>query len=122
MISSISISISTSLSGFNAFQQQIGVSANNLANVNTDGFKKSQVVLESTEPQGVVAKPQRLELPGPLALEQTPEGEQLVEKSNVDVSQEIPTVLAGQRAYEANIKMLKVANEMTGSLLDLIDK
>lgn len=115
-------SISASLSGLNAFQNQIGVSANNIANVNTNGFKKSRAVLESVQPQGVVAKPQKLELPGPLALEQTPEGEQLVEKSNVDVSQEIPNVLAGQRAYEANIKMLKVANEMTGSLLDLIDK
>lgn len=116
------MSSSTSLSGLNAFQKQIGVSADNLANVNTDGFKKSRAVLESAELQGVVAKPQKLELPGPLALEQTPEGEQLAEKSNVDVSEEMPNVLVGQRAYEANLKMLKVANEMMGSLLDLVDK
>jgi flagellar basal-body rod protein FlgC len=90
--------------------------------VNTDGFKKSRTVLESAAPQGVVAKSQKLELPGPLALEQTPDGEQLVEKSNVDVSEEMPNVLAGQRAYEANIKMLKVADAMMGNLLDLIDK
>jgi flagellar basal-body rod protein FlgC len=112
----------TSLSGLNAFQQQLSVAANNLANVNTDGFKKSRAVLESTAPQGVIAKSQKLELPGPLALEQTPQGAQLVEKSNVDVGEEMPNVLAGQRAYEASLKMLKVANEMTGSLLDLIQR
>ena len=114
--------IHTSISGLNAFQKQLNVAANNLANVNTDGFKKSRAVLESAQPQGVVAKSQKLELPGPLALEQTPNGEQLVEKSNVDVSEEMPTVLAGQRAYEANLKMLKIANEMVGSLLDIIQK
>jgi flagellar basal-body rod protein FlgC len=115
-------SLHTSLSGLNAFQKQLGVAANNLANVNTDGFKKSRTVLESTQPQGVSAKSQKLELPGPLALEQTPDGEQLVEKSNVDVGEEMPNVIVGQRAYEANLKMLKAADEMVGSLLDIVDK
>lgn len=115
-------SLSTSLSGLNAFQKQLNVAANNLANVNTDGFKKSRALLESTQPQGVLAKPQKLELPGPLALEQTPDGEQLVEKSNVDVGEEIPNVIVGQRAYQANLKMLKVADETMGSLLDVVGK
>lgn len=115
-------SFSTSLSGLNAFQKQLRVAANNLANVNTDGFKKSRAVLESAQPSGVIATSQKLELPGPLALEQTPGGEQLVEKSNVDVGEEIPNLLVGQRAYEANLKMLKVADETIGSFLDVVDK
>jgi flagellar basal body rod protein FlgG len=113
---------SISLSGLNAFQKQLSVAANNLANLQTDDFKKSRTVLEAAQPQGVIAKSQKLELPGPLVFEQTPEGEQLVEQSNVDVGEEMPNVLAGQRAYEANLKMLKVANETTGSLLDLIQR
>ncbi|MGE0681065.1 MAG: flagellar basal body protein [Candidatus Binatia bacterium] len=112
----------TSLSGLNAFQKQLNVAANNLANVNTDGFKKSRALLESAQPQGVTAKSQKLELPGPLALEQTPDGEQLVEKSNVEVGEEIPNVIVGQRAYETNLKILKVADETMGSLLDIVDK
>lgn len=115
-------SLYTSLSGLNAFQTQLGIAANNLANVNTDGFKKSRAVLEEAKPQGVIAKAQKLELPGPLALEQTADGETLVEKSNVDVGEELPRVLAGQRAYEASLKMLKVADEMTGSLVDIMGK
>lgn len=115
-------SIYTSLSGLNAFQKQLGVAANNLANVNTDGFKKSRTVLESAQPQGVTARSQKLELPGPLALEQTLDGEQLIEKSNVDVGEEIPNVVAGQRAYETNLTILKITDEMVGSLLDVVGK
>jgi flagellar basal-body rod protein FlgC len=98
------------------------VAANNLANVNTDSFKRSRTLLESTRPLGIIDKSQQLELPGPLALEQTPDGEQLVEKSNVDVGEEIPNLLVGQQAYKANLKMLKVADETIGSLLDVVDK
>jgi flagellar basal body rod protein FlgG len=115
-------SLNTSLSGLNAFQQQLDVAVNNLANVNTDGFKRSQAVLESADPQGVVAKSQKLELPGPLAMEQTANGESLVEKSNVDVSQEMVGMLTAKRAYQVNLKALKAADETVGSLLDVIGK
>ncbi|HXG18397.1 MAG TPA: flagellar basal body rod C-terminal domain-containing protein [Methylomirabilota bacterium] len=118
MISSLYIS----LSGLKALQKQLAIAAHNLANVNTDGFKKSRAVLQEAKPQGVTAQPQKLELPGPLLLEQRPDGEQLIEQSNVDVGEEIPNVLIGQRAYEANLKMLKAADETTGTLLDIIQR
>ena len=115
-------SLNTSLSGLNAFQQQLNVAANNLANVNTDGFKKSQTLLESVAPQGVIAKSQKLELPGPLELQQTADGEQLVEKSNVDVSQEMVNLVTSRRAYQANLKALKATDETVGSLLDVVGR
>ncbi len=115
-------SLNTSLSGLNAFQQQLGVAANNLANVNTDGFKASRAVLESAQPQGVIAKSQKLELPGPLELQQTADGEQQVEKSNVDVGQEMVGLMTARRAYQVNLKALKTADETVGSLLDVVDK
>lgn len=112
----------TSLSGLNAFQRQLSVTAHNVANVNTDGFKKSRTVLESTPPQGVVAKSEKLELPGPLALEQTPDGEQLVEQSNVDIGEEAVSLMTGRRAYEASLRTLKITDEALGSLLDIVDR
>lgn len=115
-------SLNTSLSGLNAFQQQLGVAANNLANVNTDSFKASRTVLASAQPQGVIAKSQKLELPGPLELQQTEDGEQQVEKSNVDVGQEIVGLMTAKRAYQINLKAWKAADETTGSLLDVVDK
>src|SRR4051812_48669145 len=96
-------SLNTSLSGLNAFQQQLSIAANNLANVNTDGFKQSQTVLESVNPQGVIATSKKLELSGPLALEPEADGVSLVEKSNVDVSQEMTSLLTAQRAYQLNL-------------------
>ena len=118
MISSLNIS----LSGLNAFQQQLSVAANNLANVNTDGFKQSQTVLESVNAQGVVAISKKLELPGPLVLEQSADGASLVEKSNVEVSQEMTTLITAQRAYQANLKASQVVDETVGSLLDVVGR
>jgi flagellar basal-body rod protein FlgC len=115
-------SLNTSLSGLNAFQQQLSVAANNLANVNTDGFKQSQIVLSSVEPQGVVAASKKLELPGPLALEQSADGVSVVEKSHVDVSQEMTSLTTAKRAYQANLKALKAADETVGSLLDVVGR
>ena len=115
-------SLNTSLSGLNTFQQQLSIAANNLANVNTDGFKQSQPVLESVNPLGVVATSKKLELPGPLALEQSADGVSLVEKSNVDVSQEMASLITAQRAYQTNLKALKAADETVGSLLDVVGR
>jgi flagellar basal-body rod protein FlgC len=112
--------IYSALSGLVAFEKKIGVTANNVANVNTDGFKKSRVTLEESQPQGVQAKIQQINTPGPLALEQTPEGESLVEKSNVDISEEMANLIVGQRFYEANLRTLKTEDERLGSLLDIV--
>jgi flagellar hook protein FlgE len=41
-------------SGLGAYAKQIEVSANNVANVNTDGFKKSRTELVALETGGVI--------------------------------------------------------------------
>jgi len=111
----------SALSGLLAFQKKIGVTANNLANVNTDGFKKSRVILAESQPQGVQAEIERVSTPGPMALEQTQEGESLVEKSNVDVGEEMVNLILGQRSYEANLRTVKAEDERLESLLDIVD-
>jgi len=113
-------SIYSALSGLSAFQKKIGVTANNVANVNTDGFKKSRVTMEESQPQGVQAKIEEVNTPGLLALEQTQEGESLVEKSNVDIGEEMANLIVGQRFYEVNLRTLKIEDERLGSLLDIV--
>ena len=44
--------IHPALSGLGAYAKQVEVSANNVANVNTDGFKKSHTELISVETEG----------------------------------------------------------------------
>jgi flagellar basal-body rod protein FlgC len=112
--------IYSALSGLFAFQKKVGVTANNVANVNTDGFKKSRVVLEESQPQGVQADIEKVSTPGPMALEQTQEGESLVEKSNVAIGEEIVNLIVGQRFYEANLRTLKAEDERLENLLDIV--
>ncbi len=104
----------------NAIQTKTQVTANNVANANTDGFKKTRATLVEGDPQGsVTVNIQRVETPGPMVYEPTPAGEVLVEKSNVELTEEIPQMLIDKRAYQANIKTIQTQDEMLGSLLDI---
>ncbi len=108
------------LSALQAIQTKTQSNAHNTANVNTDGFKKSRVTLHEGSNSGVVvANISRVETPGPLVYEQTNEGSTLVEKSNVDLAEEIPQMLINRRTYQANIKMIQTQDEMLGTLLDI---
>lgn len=94
--------------------------ANNTANINTDGYKKTRVTLKEGAPQqGVTADIHKIETPGPLVYEQTQKGVVQVEKSNVDIAEEIPQLLLSRRNYQANLKTIQVEDEMLGMLLDI---
>ena len=111
--------IHSALSGLLAFQKKVDSIANNVANVNTNEFKKTRVTLANQDPQGVKANVQKIETPGPLAVEQTPDGEKLVELSNVELSEELPNLMLSRRFFQANLKVIETEEEMLGSLLDL---
>jgi flagellar hook protein FlgE len=107
----------SALSGLSAFSAKINSNANNIANANTEGFKKSRVILSTGEAQGVQVQIERVETPGDMVYEETSEGMELVEKSNVDLGQELPEMGVNTQLYKANLKTLQVADEMLGSLL-----
>lgn len=109
----------SALSGLSAYSTKVNSNANNIANANTEGFKKSRVLLSSVEPQGVQAQAQRVETPGAMSYEQTSDGMALIEQSNVDLSEELPQMSLNARFYEANLKTLQVTDEMLGSLLKI---
>jgi flagellar basal-body rod protein FlgC len=111
--------INSTLSAMQAFQKKMESVADNTANVNTDGFKKTKVTLHEGTGQSITAQVHRIETPGPLVYEQTSEGSELVEKSNVELTEEIPQMMLNKRFYQANIKMLQFEDEMLGSLLDV---
>ena len=113
--------IYSGLSALNAIQTKTNSIADNTANVDTDGFKRTKVTLQEGQPQGsgVSAYVQRIETPGSKVYEQTPKGETLVEKSNVDLTEELPRMLLSRRNFQANIKAIQTQDEMLGSLLDI---
>lgn len=90
------------------------VSANNVANMNTDGFKASSVVLESGPgDDGVrVSAIHQSTASGPMAGE--------VELSNTDVGREMTTMMTTENAFSANAVAIRVSEQMTGHLLNMV--
>lgn len=110
----------SALSALQAFGTKIQSQANNIANANTDGFKKTRVIMSETQPQGVTATVDQVNTPGPTIFQETDAGLDPVELSNVDLGSEIPELNLNSQLYKANLKTLETAEEMTGALLKII--
>jgi flagellar basal body rod protein FlgG len=100
-----------------AFGKKVDVTANNLANVNTEGFKKSRATLQEGEPSGVIVSISKVDAPGPL-IPADNGSEEMLESSNVDIAGEVVDLTITQHAYQANLKTLETEDEMLGSLFD----
>ncbi|MDF1555548.1 MAG: flagellar basal body rod C-terminal domain-containing protein [Deferrisomatales bacterium] len=111
--------INAALSGVLAHQLKVDTAGNNLANLSTDGFKKSRVVMED-QPRGVRAESQRVETPGPLRSDLMDSAGAPVEGSNVDIAEEMVALLTGERGFEVNLKTIQTQDEMLGELLDIV--
>jgi len=111
--------IYSSISALFSFGKKVESNANNIANANTDGFKKTRVTLQETSPQGVEPKVEKVNTPGPVVFKQMTDGMQPVELSNVDLATELPKMQINQRLFEANLKSLKTQLEMEDTVLDL---
>lgn len=111
--------IYSGLSALRAIQTKTQTTANNVANINTDGFKRSRTSLVEGNPDGVEVTITQIKTPGPQVYEQTPKGTELIEKSNVDLAEELPSLALSRRAYQANIKAIQAEDDMLGMLLDV---
>lgn len=112
--------VHSSISAVNAFSTKMRVSANNVANVNTDGFKKSRVTLNEGQTGGVKATIAKVDTPGyPKQISEHGKVED-VESSNVDLTEEMTDSISTQHGHQANLKSIKVHDEMIGTLLDTI--
>ncbi len=110
---------SSALSALSAFSTKLNSNANNIANLQSEGFKKTRVTNESTADQGVKAVVDTVNTQGMMRLEETSNGTEMVELSNVDMAQELADSTLNTRFYEANLKTIKAEDEMTQSVLDL---
>ena len=106
-------------SGLGAYAKQIEVSANNVANVNTDGFKKSRTELVALETGGVIPVVRKDNSAGPTVVRDRGYGLTPVELSNVDLGEETVVQIIAQRGFEANLQTIKTADALLGSLLDI---
>jgi flagellar basal-body rod protein FlgC len=111
--------INAALGGVLAHQRRVDTAGNNLANLATDGFKKSRVVMEE-QPGGVKTETLRVETPGPLRADPADPAGAPVEGSNVDVAEEMVALITGERGFEANLETIRTEDEMLGELLDIV--
>ncbi len=107
------------LSGLRAFGTKIQSNGNNIANANTDGFKKTRVTNSTVAPQGVRAQVDRIETPGAAVFQETNAGMELVELSNVNLAEELVDMGLNSTLYKANLKTIETVETMTGALLNL---
>ncbi len=109
--------IGASLAGIAVFEKKLNAGANNIANINTSGYKKIESVITEDGSGLPELNLKRVDTPGPLV--QEPDGK-TSEQSNVDLAEELTQNMVAQRGYEANLKALKTQNDMLGSALDIL--
>jgi flagellar basal-body rod protein FlgC len=116
----MTFSIQSTLSAIKAFGEKMGVTANNIANLETEGFKKSTATLVEGPKKNVGVEITQPDIPGPVVVDET--YGQLTEKemSNVDLAEEIPQTIIAQRGYETNLATLRTQDEMLKSIIDII--
>lgn len=112
--------VNSTVSALQAYNSQLEVTSNNIANVNTDEFKKSKATLKEGVNGGVQVDIKRVDAPGHRY--QALEGDQMVEKetSNVDLSEEFPQMMTTQHAYKANMKVIQTQDEILGTVLNIV--
>jgi len=102
--------VSASSSGIQAATQSMAASANNLANLNTDGYR-AQTVVQEAQPQGGVRD--TVTLQSPAQAQSRPGG------SNVDPATEAVNLDTQGTSYQANLQAANAQQQMLGSALDL---
>lgn len=112
--------LQSGISALSAFSSKMGVTANNIANVDTDEFKKSRTLLSANEHGGVKASVQTVDTPG-YPKETYQDGQPVDgEASNVDLNEEMTEIIPTTVGYKANLKSVQAWDEMLGSLLDTV--
>jgi len=107
-------------SALNAFSKKLAVVSNNVANMNTDGYKKSRAVLKEGQNGGVEVSTQKIDTPGSLIPYEEGSNVQVKETSNVDLAEEKVHMISAQRGHEANVKSLEAQNELRETILDIV--
>ena len=98
----------------NTAARRLGVTANNVANIQTDGFRAQRAISGETTGGGVEI----------VEIQNTPANSEAsgdIPRSNVDLTTEVTNQIIDSTTYKANAKMFKAQNDTIGTLLDIIE-
>jgi len=110
--------MNVSLSGMQVETRRMSVIANNVANMNTEGFRASRVVSSEVSTGGVSASVQDSGAPNPQMLRPGTSRE-IVELSNTDLATEVVNQRLALAAFQANAAVIKTADEMLGTAVNI---
>jgi len=99
------MNISNNISALQSQQQLLNTSANNIANVNTNGFKPVDTIISNSAGS-----------PTPHSRLADDNGSK---RSQTDLSKEITTQIVAQDASALNVEAIKAQDELLGTLLDI---
>lgn len=105
------------ISSVAAHERVFGATADNVANASTNGDQRRQAVMRVGAAGSVDTHIRRAVSPAP---EDPPVPDAPVadkELSNVDLAEEVTGLVSTTIGYKANLKVLRVQDEMVGSLL-----
>jgi len=106
------------LTAFRAFDKKLDVNANNIANMDTNNFRKSRVEFQENAGGGVQVTISRVDTPG-IEIDPNARTGEAQQTSNVALEEEIADQIITRYSYEANILTLKTAAEMQKELFDI---
>ena len=113
-------SIGSNLAALKAFGTKMDVTANNIANVNSEEFKKSSAKLTEGANGDIQVDVERINTPGPSITATDEDQVTKKELSNVDLAEEMPEMIMTRHGYSANLKAIEAQNEMLGDVLDIL--
>ncbi len=122
--------IASARSALGAMSTSMAATANNVANVDTDGYKSREVRLETgrdgqgVRVSGVVEDSSSGGLRPETVSAQNEAGVyeptvDMVEMSNVDLARQSVNMIEASRAFEANVAVVRASDDMAGTLLDM---
>lgn len=113
------IGFASAISGIQAGGRILGASAHNIANYQTENFKRTRTTLEESSAGGVVVSLSKDNRSGP----QFTTGEDPFtprEGSNVELEEELIHTLEATHIIEANLASLRTQDQVLGSFLDIL--
>ncbi len=111
--------LSAAISGMKAAAGRTNIVANNIANLNTDNYKRKIAVQKDAPGGGVTLSVRTDNSPGYAISENPNTNQQAAEFSNVDIPTEFVNLIKAKHALKANISTIRTANENLGSILDI---
>ena len=114
-------SLNASLNAIQSHFTRLQASANNIANLNTDGYKGKRVIINQGPTGTPTATVSTDPNPGPSRMELNQKGELVeVEMSNVDLATEYVKTMESSQAIKANLKAAQTADELLGEIIDTL--